>query len=109
MKLIWAVLRSTHKKKVEQALMENGVGVTGLLAWSVLGLGEETQRLFQPHELTYVKMNILVRDDQVGPVLKTIRDAVWTGAHGDGLLAVMPVEKVIHISSGREDEEALSR
>ncbi len=107
MKLIWAVIRTNKKDEVEKALMERKVGITGLIAWKVLGIGEETQRLLQPHALQYIKMEILVKDDQVEDVVEIIRKTVWSGNPGDGRIAVIPVDDVIHIGSGKKGEEAL--
>jgi nitrogen regulatory protein PII len=107
MKLIWAVVRREKKKEIEKSLLENGLGITGLITWTVLGIGEETQKLLQPHELSYIKIEILVRDDQVEDVVKALREAAWTGYPGDGRLAILPVENVIHIGSGKSGDEAL--
>ncbi len=102
MKLIWAVIRHRMKPKVEETLMEPSLGISGLTCTTVHGLGHETRALLQPHELAYCRVEVLVEDDRVGPVVETLVQTAHTGVEGDGLVAVLPVERVVHIRTGRE-------
>ena len=43
----------------------------------------------------------------VEKVIKTISESAKTGKIGDGKIFVMPIEKVIRIRTGEEDEEAI--
>ncbi len=102
MKMIWAVIRHRLKQRVEEALMAPELGISGLTCTTVHGLGHETRLLFQPHELAYCRVEVLVEDDQVDRVLQTLMDAAHTGVEGDGLVAVLPVERVYHIRTRKE-------
>jgi nitrogen regulatory protein P-II 1 len=47
-----------------------------------------------------IKLELVVDDSQVTPVLKTIQEAARTGKIGDGKIFVLPVEEVIRIRTG---------
>jgi nitrogen regulatory protein P-II 1 len=57
--------------------------------------------------LPKVKIEIVIRDDQVDPCVEAITEAARTGKIGDGKIFVTSVEQAFRIRTGERDEEAL--
>jgi nitrogen regulatory protein P-II 1 len=55
-----------------------------------------------------VKLEIGVSEAFVEPTIKAIKKAARTGEVGDGKIFVLPVEKVVRIRTGEEDEAAVT-
>ncbi len=64
-------------------------------------------RTFAVEYLTKVKIELVVKDDEVDAILERIVDAARTGQVGDGKIFVSPVTRAIRIRTGEEDEAAL--
>lgn len=64
-------------------------------------------RTFAVAYLTKVKIELVVKDDDVEPVIERIVDAARTGQVGDGKIFVSPVSRAIRIRTGDADEAAL--
>jgi len=54
------------------------------------------------------EIRVVVSNDRVDDVVEAIRMAACTEKIGDGKIFVTPVERVIRIRTGEENEEALS-
>ncbi|MBI5482404.1 MAG: P-II family nitrogen regulator [Deltaproteobacteria bacterium] len=54
-----------------------------------------------------VKLEIIVKDDQVHQVIEVITTAARTGRIGDGKIFVTPVEEVIRIRTGERGPDAI--
>jgi nitrogen regulatory protein P-II 1 len=54
-----------------------------------------------------VKLEIIVRDEQVAEVVETIEKAARTGRIGDGKIFVVPVDEVIRIRTGERGGNAV--
>ena len=57
--------------------------------------------------LPKVKVEVVVKDDDVERCIEAILKAAKTGKIGDGKIFVTPVEQVIRIRTGEEDEAAV--
>lgn len=107
MKMIKAVVRPEKSSSVLDEL--NKSGFRAVTKYSVLGRGN--QRGLRVGDIYYDEIAksmimIVVNDEDVNPVLKIIEDTARTdknGNFGDGKIFVLPVEKVITISSGAEE------
>ncbi len=64
-------------------------------------------RTFAVEYLTKVKIELVVKDDEVDAILGRIVDAARTGQVGDGKIFVSPVTRAIRIRTGEADEAAL--
>ena len=64
-------------------------------------------RTFAVEYLTKVKIELVVKDDEVDAILERIVDAARTGQVGDGKIFVSPVTQAIRIRTGEADEAAL--
>lgn len=54
-----------------------------------------------------VRLEIVVGDDLVEPVISTIYEAAHTGARGDGKVYVLPVSDALRIKTGARGEAAV--
>lgn len=107
MKMIKAIVRPEKVNDVLGALSEAGyVSATRI---SILGRGK--QRGLKVGEVCYDEIPkemfmMVVNDEEVEKVEKIIMQVARTsktGAFGDGKIFVLPVEKSITISSGKEE------
>ena len=57
--------------------------------------------------LQKLKIEVVVEDDRVEEVVKSIGDAARTGEIGDGKIFISPVESVVRIRTGDRDSTAL--
>ncbi len=112
MKKIEAIVKPFKLDEVKEALAE--VGVHGLTVIEAKGFGRQKghTELYRGAEyvvdfLPKVKIEVVVSDDQVHPVVEAIQAAARTGRIGDGKIFVLPVDEVIRIRTGERGEEAL--
>lgn len=56
-----------------------------------------------------IRLELICRDEETERVVQAIARAAHTGHRGDGLIAVVPVETVVRISSGQTGETALGQ
>jgi nitrogen regulatory protein P-II 1 len=112
MKQITAVIKPFKLEEVREALAEQGV--TGLTVTEVKGFGRQKghTELYRGAEyvvdfLPKVRIDVVVRDGDVERCVEAIVRAARTGKIGDGKIFVTPVEKVIRIRTGEEDDEAV--
>ncbi len=112
MKKVEAIIKPFKLDEVKQALSE--VGIAGLTATEVKGFGRQKghTELYRGAEyvvdfLPKVKLEIIVKDDQVHQVASVITEAAKTGRIGDGKIFVVPVDEVIRIRTGERGESAL--
>ena len=64
-------------------------------------------RSFTVEYLTKVKIELVVKDEDVDPIIERIVDAARTGEVGDGKIFVSPVTGAVRIRTGESDETAL--
>ncbi len=112
MKKIEAIIKPFKLDDVKEALFE--IGITGITVSEVKGHGRQQghTELYRGAEyvvdfLPKIKIEIVVKEEEVERVIKTIIENARTGKIGDGKIFVMPVEKVIRIRTGEENEEAI--
>ena len=112
MKKIEAVIKPFKLDDVREALSE--IGIAGMTATEVKGFGRQKghTELYRGAEyvvdfLPKVKIEIVIRDDQVERCVEAITEAARTGKIGDGKIFVTSVEQAFRIRTGERDEEAL--
>ena len=113
MKKIEAIIKPFKLDEVKEALVE--AGIDGLTISEVKGYGRQQghSELYRGAEyvvefIPKVKLEIVVsNDDYLAKALEAIKTAAKTGKIGDGKIFVTPVEHVVRIRTGEEDEEAL--
>jgi nitrogen regulatory protein P-II 1 len=112
MKKVEAIIKPFKLDEVKEGLAT--IGVQGLTVTEVKGFGRQKghTELYRGAEyvvdfLPKVRLEIIVRDEQVGDVVETIRRTATTGRIGDGKIFVMPVEEVVRIRTGERGSEAV--
>jgi nitrogen regulatory protein P-II 1 len=112
MKKIEAIIKPFKLDDVREAL--NPMGVQGLTVTEVKGFGRQKghTELYRGAEyvvdlLPKIKLEVLVRDDQVDSVVSTIMDAAKTGRIGDGKIFVLDVKDAIRIRTGERGDDAI--
>lgn len=112
MKKIEAVVKPFKLEDVKDALTE--IDVTGMTVSEVKGYGRQQghSELYRGAEyvvdfLPKVKIEVVVKDDDVEKAVSAIVEAARTGKIGDGKIFVSPVEKIIRIRTSEENEDAV--
>jgi nitrogen regulatory protein P-II 1 len=112
MKKIEAIIKPFKLDDVREALSE--IGVTGMTVTEVKGFGRQKghTELYRGAEyvvdfLPKVKLEMVVKEDQLDRCIEAISNAARTGKIGDGKIFVYPVEQVIRIRTGETGTEAI--
>ncbi len=112
MKKIEAVIKPFKLEDVKDALTE--AGITGMTVSDVKGYGRQQghSELYRGAEyvvdfLPKIKLELVVTEADVDSTIKIIIDSAKTGKIGDGKIFVSPIERIIRIRTGEEDEEAI--
>jgi len=112
MKKIEAIIKPFRADDVREAL--SNIGITGMTVTEVKGFGRQKghTELYRGAEyvvdfLPKVKIEIIVKDEQVEQCVDTIVQAARTGKIGDGKIFITSVERVFRIRTGEVDEEAI--
>ena len=112
MKQITAVIKPFKLEEVREALAERGV--TGLTVTEVKGFGRQKghTELYRGAEyvvdfLPKVRLEVVVKTEDVDRCIEAIIRAARTGKIGDGKIFVTPVERVVRIRTGDLDASAI--
>ncbi|MGC9163204.1 MAG: P-II family nitrogen regulator [Thiomonas sp.] len=112
MKLITAIIKPFKLDEVREALAE--IGVTGLTVTEVKGFGRQKghTELYRGAEyvvdfLPKVKVEAVVKEDQVERAIEAIVKSARTGKIGDGKIFVTSIEQVVRIRTGETGDVAI--
>lgn len=112
MKMIIAIIRPGRLTPVKNALHE--AGFSGITVTAVKGCGTQhgVKERYRGSEyvvdlLDKVQIEVVVNDDELPKIIKTISDTAKTGEVGDGKIFVLNVEEVIRIRTNETGEAAL--
>ncbi len=112
MKKIEAIIKPFKLEDVKDALSE--VEVSGMTVSEVKGYGRQQghSELYRGAEyvvdfLPKIKIEIVVKDDDVDKAVDAIVKSAKTGKIGDGKIFISAVERVIRIRTNEENEEAV--
>ena len=112
MKKIEAIIKPFKMDDVREALAD--IDITGMTVSEVKGFGRQKghTELYRGAEymvdfLPKVKIELVVKKEDVERCIEAIMGTAQTGKIGDGKIFVMPVERVIRIRTAEEDTEAL--
>lgn len=115
MKKIEAIIKPFKLDDVKEAL--NALGIKGMTISEVKGYGRQKghKEIYRGAEyvvdfIPKVKLELIVKTDQVEEIVNSIRQAALTsetGTIGDGKIFVLPVEQVIRVRTGETGEEAI--
>ena len=108
MKLVMAVIRPSKIEEVKEALSE--LHVSGMTITEVRGHGRQRGHtaIYRGKEysvtlLPKMRIELVVPDDMVDDIIRTIIETARTGEIGDGRVFVLPVEDGYNIRTGDRD------
>lgn len=112
MKKIEAIIRPEKLEEVRHAL--GAVGYAGLMITEIEGHGKQKGVVqqwrgekYKVELLPKFKIEIVVKDQDVEKITKTIMDSAKTGEIGDGKIFISDIENAIRIRTGEKGEVAL--
>jgi len=112
MKLIMAIIKPFKLDDVREALTP--LGVQGLTVSEVKGFGRQKGQTeiyrgaeYHVNFLPKVKIEVVVNDDLVDPVVEAIIKSAHTGKIGDGKIFIIDIERAVRIRTGETDGAAL--
>ncbi|MFA5260241.1 MAG: P-II family nitrogen regulator [Candidatus Omnitrophota bacterium] len=112
MKKIEAIVRPEKLDDVRDAL--EAAGCNGLMITEIEGYGKQKGVVqqwrgekYKIDTLPKIKLEIVVKDNELRRIIKTIMDHAQTGDIGDGKIFIHPVENAIRIRTGEEGEPVL--
>ncbi|AEF96264.1 P-II family nitrogen regulator [Methanotorris igneus] len=112
MKKIEAIIRPSKLEDVKNALKD--AGFIGMTVSEVKGRGVQggiveryRGREYTVDLLPKVKIEIVVKDEDVEKVIDIICENAKTGEFGDGKIFVIPVEEVIRVRTKERNEKAI--
>lgn len=97
---IVAIVRDSALEKVEERL--KSLRVKGVSISSIKGYGEYSDLYRQDWMVSHVKIEIFAEQTMVEAIVTAIMEAAHSGIAGDGIVAVLPVEKLFRIRTKRE-------
>lgn len=112
MQRVEAIIRPERLQVVKAALEEldhGGMTLTEVRGHGVQrGVTEQWRgRELTVEYITKVKIDLVVKDDDVQPIIDRIVEAARTGEVGDGKIFVSPVTRAVRIRTGELDAEAI--
>ena len=112
MKLVTAIIKPFKLDEVREAL--SAIGVQGITVTEVKGFGRQKghTELYRGAEyvvdfLPKVKVEAVVKEDQVERAIEAVVKAARTGKIGDGKIFVTSIEQVVRIRTGETGEVAV--
>jgi nitrogen regulatory protein P-II 1 len=112
MKKVEAYIKPFKLDEVKEALMEVGIG--GMSVIEVKGFGRQRghKELYRGSEykvdfLPKIRVEVVVKDEDVGRIVKAIIASARTGQIGDGKIFISNVEDAIRVRTGESGEEVL--
>lgn len=112
MKLITAIIKPFKLDEVREALSD--IGIQGMTVTEVKGFGRQKghTELYRGAEYTVdflpkLRVELAVADELVEQAIENLCSAAHTGKIGDGKIFVTPVERVVRIRTGEQDEGAI--
>lgn len=112
MKLITAIVKPTKVDEIKTAL--HAVGVAGITIADVRGFGRQGGHTdvyrgaeYSVDFLPKVSVTVVAGDEVVDVIVDAIVNAASSGQIGDGKVWVTPVERLVRIRTGEEDDDAL--
>ena len=112
MKKIEAIIKPFKLDDVREALTD--IGITGMTVTEVKGFGRQKghTEVYRGAEyavdfLPKVKIEMVLRDDQVDQAVDVIIETARSGKIGDGKIFIFPVEEAIRIRTGERSDSAV--
>lgn len=111
MKKIEAIIRWHKLNDVRACLTEAGI-ITGMTVTEVKGFGKQKGyvesyrgREYEVRFLPKIKVEVVVKNEELEKAIRIIIDKARTGEIGDGKIFVYPIEDVFTIRTGQKEDE----
>jgi len=95
-----AFIRNSALPEVEERLRK--LGIKGISVFQVKGYGEYANLTKNDWMVTSTKIEIFTERSHVEKIVETILEAAHLGLEGDGIVVVLPVEKMYRIRTKAE-------
>jgi len=109
---IECIIRPERFEDVNAALSD--LGVVGMTTSEVRGCGRQRGYVeryrgmeYQVRLLPKMKLEMVLRDEQVEEVVRAIQDAARTGEVGDGKVFLSRIDDAVRIRTGERGQDAL--
>jgi nitrogen regulatory protein P-II 1 len=110
--LVTAIIKPYRLEEVREAI--RAAGIIGLTVSEVQGYGRQGGKTetFRGSEYTIdfvpkVRVEVLVKDDELDKIIDVIAEAGRTGKIGDGKLWAYSLDRVMRIRTGETSDDAL--
>lgn len=97
---VTAIFRLDLLGKVEKRLQE--LGVKGLTVSKVKGYGEYADFYAKDWLTTHARVELFLKEEEAEVTAQAIMDAASLDMEGDGIVAILPVEKLYRIRTKTE-------
>ncbi|RLQ97230.1 P-II family nitrogen regulator [Falsibacillus albus] len=112
MKKLEAIIRPEQFQHLKNGLAS--LGISGLTVSEAAGCGKQKGKKglfrgtsFEIQLVPKVKVEMIVEDEKIDPIVDIILETCSTSTVGDGKIFIFPVEEVIRIRSGERGSEAI--
>jgi nitrogen regulatory protein PII len=112
MKKVEAIIKPFKLEEVKESL--TAVGIDGLTVIEVRGFGRQKghTEIYRGSEYTVdflpkLKLEVVVREDQLEATVEAILKSAKTGKIGDGKIFILDLEEAIRIRTGDRGEKAV--
>ncbi|MDP2268598.1 MAG: P-II family nitrogen regulator [Deltaproteobacteria bacterium] len=99
-KKVVAIIRGDKLREVEERLKD--LRVSGISVTPGTGYGEYANLFTRNWCVTHARLEIYCEASRVEEIAQAIMDTAHTGAAGDGMVAIIPVERMYRIRSRTE-------
>ena len=97
---VTAILQGRTLQEVERRLDE--VGVHGISITRVQGYGEYKNLFSRDRSVTHARIEVFSAASKAEEIAQAIMDVASTGSAGDGIVAILPVERIYRIRTKTE-------
>lgn len=92
---IVAIIRPDMLEKVEESLQQSTV--PGVSIMPIQGYGEYANFYRQDRLVQHIQVEVFIAKKRATEIAELVMQAAHTGADGDGIVAIIPVDSVYHI------------
>lgn len=110
--MVIAIIKPFKLDDVREALIKQGV--EGMIVTEAKGFGRQKGQteMYQGSEFTVsflpkVKIEVVIKAEQLDDVIEAIQGAAETGRIGDGKIFVYDIEQAIRIRTGEKNYDAI--
>jgi nitrogen regulatory protein P-II 1 len=102
LKKVTAIIRGEFLERVEEKLQN--MGVKGLTVTHVMGFGEQANVFTFTHNrlVRHTRIEIFTEKNRAEEIANAILEAAHTGTAGDGIVVILPVERIFRIRTKAE-------